>query len=251
MTTRSYFVVHETNYDYEHPVGLSRQIEEQTRSYETIPERVDRALALVRIDPGTGKPDARGWRSERGADGEERYFAEIVYPKEREDLLLHLSDMKRGEALAFGFHYEPYNFDSNPEKSFFEQVLHALDEDPDDVEDIYFTGALTNPAQTEFFVEYRDEKGKWRRYTPDFVIRKKPTEGGAPGSGRVLIVEVKREHDRAHPVDGESGSKARAVRNWGHLDPEQLRYEMIFTGTESIARDGMEPALRFTREGST
>src|SRR5262249_19073714 len=26
MTTRSYIVVHETNYEYEHPVGLSRQI---------------------------------------------------------------------------------------------------------------------------------------------------------------------------------------------------------------------------------
>ena len=234
-----------------HLDGLSRQIEDQTRSYETIEERVDRALALVRIDPGTGKPDARGWRFERGANGEERYFAEIVYPKEREDLLLSLADLKRGEARDFGFHYEPYNFDSNPEKSFFDQVLHALDEDPDDVEDVYFTGALTNPAQTEFFVEYKDEKGKWRRYTPDFVIRKKPPEGGTPGSGRVLIVEVKRERDRAHPVDGESGRKAAAVRKWEGLDPQKLRYEMIFTGTESVARDGIEPALRFIREGPT
>ena len=118
------------------------------------------------------------------------------------------------------------------------------------MEDVYFTGALTNPSQTEFFVEYKDEKGKWRRYTPDFVIRKKPPEGAAPGSGRVLIVEVKRERDRAHPVDGESGSKARAVRNWERVDPEGLRYEMIFTGTDSIARDGIEPVLRFIREGS-
>jgi len=231
-----------------HLDGLSRQIEDQTQSYETIEERVDRALALVRIDPGTGKPDPSGWRSERGQDGEERYFAEIVYPKDREGLLLSISDLKRGEARDFGFHYEPYNFDSNPEKSFFEQVLHALDEDPDDVEDVYFTGALTNSAQTEFFVEYKDEKGKWRRYTPDFVIRKKPPEGGAPGSGRVLIVEVKREDARNHRVDGEDGAKARAVRSLEKLDPKRIKYEMIFTGTASIARDGMEPALRFIRE---
>jgi len=231
-----------------HLDALSRQIEDQTRSYETIEERVDRALALVRIDPGTGKPDPRGWRSERGTNGEERYFAEIVYPKEREGLLLRLSDMKHMQTPGFGFHYDPYNFDSNPEKSFFDQILQALDEDPDDVEDVYFTGALTNPSQTEFFVEYKDEKGKWRRYTPDFVIRKKPPEGAAPGSGRVLIVEVKRERDRAHPVDGEGGRKAAAVRKWEGLDPERLRYEMIFTGTESVARDGMEPALRFVRK---
>ena len=30
---------------------------------------------------------------------------------------------------------------------------------PDEVEDIYFTGALTDPAKTEFFVEYKDDKG--------------------------------------------------------------------------------------------
>ena len=65
------------------------------------------------------------------------------------------------------------------------------------MEDIYFTGALTDPAKTDFFVEYKDDKGKWRRYTPDFVIRKKPEKGRKTGSGKVFIVEIKREHDRA------------------------------------------------------
>jgi len=49
---------------------------------------------------------------------------------------------------------------------------------------------------------------------------------------------------------GETGRKAAAVPKWEDLDPERLRYEMIFMATESIARDGLEPALRFIREGS-
>lgn len=39
------------------------------------------------------------------------------------------------------------------------------------------------------------------------MIRGKPAAGGAPGSGRTLIVKIKREYDRAHPVDGEKYNK--------------------------------------------
>ncbi len=88
----------------------------------------------------------------------------------------------------FGFHYNPYNSDSNPEKSFFEQLLEHIGLHPDKVEDIYFTGAITDPRKTDFFVEYKDEDGKWHRYTPDFIIRRK--------DGKCLIVEIKAEDDR-------------------------------------------------------
>ena len=91
-------------------------------------------------------------------------------------------------------------------------MLEELKLRPSDVEEIYFTGAFTNPARTDFFVEYKDDKGKWRRYTPDFLIRKRPQVGAQPGTGPVLIVEIKREHDRDHPVDGEKGRKAMAIR---------------------------------------
>ncbi len=67
---------------------------------------------------------------------------------------------------------------------------------------------------------------KWRRYTPDFIIRKKVTEGAEPGSGRVCIVEVKAERERAHPNDGERGRKAMALREWEDLYPDRLKYEM-------------------------
>lgn len=222
-----------------HVDELGRQIEAQTRFYEVKEETVEVALALV-------KPD--GFDHETNADGAECYTAEIVYPKAREALLLRWEQLQTKNPADFGFHYSPYDFDSNPEKSFFEQMLAHLNLTPAEVEDIYFTGALTDPAKTDFFVEYKDEKGKWRRYTPDFLIRRKPGRGRKRGTGRVYIVEIKREHDRAHPVDGESGRKALALRKWEGLNPDRLRYEIIFTDTDTIPADGMQNVRRFAEE---
>ncbi len=132
--------------------------------------------------------------------------------------------------------------------SFFEQVLSLANERPEDVEDVYFTGftgALTDPARTELFVEYRDAAGKVRRYSPDVVIRKKAPPGQPAGSGRVLIVEVKREHDRDHPVDGQSGLKAMAARRWEKLDLDRLKYVMVFTPSEAVTADQMQPSRAF------
>ena len=151
-----------------HLGDLGSQIEEQTRFYEVKEEKVDVALALV-------KPD--GFQLERDASGAELYTAEIVYPKDREKLLLSWEAMKKENPGDYGFHYAPYNFDSNPEKNFFEQMLVQLNMKPDEVEDVYFTGAITDPAKTDFYVEYKDDKGKMRRYTPDFVIRREAEAG--------------------------------------------------------------------------
>ncbi len=212
-----------------HLRDLARQIEEQTCNYEVHEERVERALALVRPE---------GFERELDASGVEVYTAEIIYPKDREHLLLACEALRDNEG-NFGFHYTPYNFDSNPEKDFFEQMLRELNQRPEDIEDIYFTGALTDPAKTDFYVEYKDDKGKWRRYTPDFVIRRK--------DDKTLIVEIKREHDREHPVDGERGRKALALRKWEDLNPERLRYEMIFTPEDTIPYDRMTNARAFVR----
>jgi len=212
-----------------HLPTLMQQIEEHTTNYEVHEEKVERALALVRPE---------GFESEIDASGTEVYTAEILYPKDRENLLLHCQALRDNQG-NFGFHYTPYRFDSAPEKSFFEQMLRELNQRPDEVEDIYFTGALTDPLRTDFFVEYKDDKGKWRRYTPDFVIRRK--------DGKTLIVEIKREHDREHPVDGEKGRKALALRKWEELDPERLRYEMIFVAEETVPYDRLSTARAFVR----
>lgn len=215
---------------------LAGQIEAQTRAYEVKEEQVDVALALV-------KPE--GFSRNVDASGMEIYTADIVYPKDREHLLLSWETMKTHNAGGFGFHYSPYDFDSNPEKSFFEQMLGHLNLTAGEIEDIYFTGAVTDPNKTDFYVEYKDEKGKWRRYTPDFVIRRKPGKGKKSGSGTVFIVEIKAERERAHPLDGEHGRKALALRKWEALNPGRLRYQMIFTSTDTVTADQLQEARRF------
>jgi type III restriction enzyme len=216
-----------------HLEPLASQIEEKTRHYEVTEEEHEVALALV-------KPS--GFTLEMGNDGAECYVAEISYPKSREHLLLSWESLRDRNPGNFGFHYTPYNFDSNPEASFFEQVLRHLNLRPDDVDDLYFTGAITDAAKTDFFIEYRDEDGRMRRYVPDFVIRRK--------DGKVYIVEVKREYDRDHPIQGENGAKAMAIRRLADVDPERLRYEMIFTSTDQVTADQTAGARAFV-EGTS
>ncbi len=225
-----------------HVEGIARQIEAQTRDYEVKEERVDVALALVRTI---------GFEKEVNASGAEVYTAEIVFPKDREKYLKFITDFGGGVAGDVSFHYEPYNFDSSPEIDFLDKLLAELGESRDSIEGAYFTGALTDPNKTDFFVEYKDDKGKWRRYTPDFIIRKKPAKGGKPGTGKVFIVEIKREHDRAHPVDGRDGLKARAVRKWEKLNPDRLKYQMIFTATETVPGEKMTAVRKFINEEAT
>ena len=119
-------------------------------------------------------------------------------------------------------------------------MLDHLKLHPDEVEDIYFTGAITDPQKTDFFVEYKGEDGGWHRYSPDFVIRRK--------DGRCLIVEIKKEHDRSHPVDGENGLKAIATRKWVGLNPDLLKYEMIFTTGEEVGFDQTLVARKFVEK---
>jgi predicted nucleotidyltransferase len=218
---------------------LAQQIERHTRHYETREERVDVALALVRRE---------GFVRETGSDGVAVYTAQIAYPVDKQGLLLWWED-KRGEnSKDLGFHYSPLDFDSTPEMSFFEQVLRELNIRPTEVEDVYFTGGITDPAKTDFFVEYKDDTGKWRRYTPDFVIRKKPPRGWPRGSGRVLIVEIKDERQRDHRLDGERGAKAMELRRWEELNPDRLRYQIIFTASDGVRSDQLKPVRQFAEE---
>ena len=156
--------------------------------------------------------------------------------------------MQSKNPADFGFHYSPYNFDSNPEKSFFEKLLEQLQLRREEIEDIYFTGALTDPGKTDFFVEYKDDTGHWRRYTPDFVIRKKPGKGHKRGTGRVLIVEVKDEKRRTDPLDGEAGRKAAAVKRWESLNPDRLRYEMVFAKEANVTNDETKQVRQWVEE---
>ena len=211
-----------------HLPALAKQIEEQTRRYEIEEEEVEVALALIRPE---------GFDEDRDDEGNVVYTAEITYRKDKEHLLLSWQEMMGQNDGDFGFHYDPYNFDSKPEQDFFRQMLHAINVAPEHVEDVYFTGGLTDPRKTEFHVEYKGEDGKWHRYSPDFVVRRK--------DGRCTIVEIKAERERAHPVDGEQGRKAMAIRSWEDLNPDTLQYEMIFTDSDSVGFNQLAPIREF------
>jgi type III restriction enzyme len=232
-----------------HMVALGEQLAEQNRRYEIHEEEVEWALALV-------KP--AGFTKSFDASGADVYVAEIGYPKDRERLL-HAAQVASVNPGGFGFHYDPYNFDSGPEMEFFQQVLREVNVQPSEVEDVYFTGGLTDPAKTDFHVDYRGEDDRWHRYTPDFIVRKRPRAGGRPGSGRVLIVEVKSQQFRAATEEDErrfgrgeeprtsEGRKSVALRRLVKLNPGRLRYELIFVST-SVSYDQLEPTRRFVRE---
>ncbi len=201
-----------------HVTALATQIETHTRDYEEVEEEIEVALALV-------KP--AGFRQETDGNGAPVFTAEIAYPKGKEHLLLPLSKLANVHRSAdLSFHYDPYNFDSQPEETLFEDVLTWLDVDAGEVEDVLFTGAITDPAKTDFWVDYKDTDGKWHRYTPDFLVRRK--------DGRVLVVEVKAENARGDAINGENGRKAMAIREWVDLNPETLGYEIVFAKTDRV-----------------
>lgn len=222
-----------------HIADLSRQIEQQFCAYEIKETKVEKALALI-------KPE--GFVREETAEGEVVYTAEIRVPKAN----LHLICNPKGS--SFGHHYTPYNFDSKPEMSFFaDHLLPHIEVHPDEVEDIYFTGGLTDPGKTDFFVEYKDDKGHWRNYFPDFVIRLK---GKGKKPGKCLIVEIKNAQWKATINDelkngkavSKEGRKAMAMTRWVDLNPERLKYQIIFAD-DALPNDEIAKAKAFVTEG--
>ena len=218
-----------------HLDALASQLEDQVRHYETESEEIEVALALVRPE---------GFAEEQDASGKPIRTAEITYRKDKADRLWQVEDASADYSGGFGFHYSPYNFDSLPEKDFLAKVLDTLKLDAGDIEDVYFTGALGRD-KTDFVVEYKGEDGRWHPYSPDFLIRRKPPAGGAPGSGRLLIVEIKSERMRNDATDGEKGRKAMAVREWEKLNPGRVAYEMLFTDTDTVANNDFAPVRTF------
>ncbi|MDY6877372.1 MAG: hypothetical protein SWK90_14370 [Chloroflexota bacterium] len=46
-------------------------------------------------------------------------------------------------------------------------------------------------------------------------------------------------------MDGENGRKAIALQKWVGLNPDRLKYEMIFTASDNVAFNQLTPARRF------
>lgn len=196
-----------------HANEIKKQVEEKLKNYKIIEEEVEIALALIK--PQHFNKEKR--------EKQTIYTTEIVYHKDKENLLLKYDKFREQNKgwyqLDFGFHYTPYNFDSNPEKDFFIQILNMLNENPADIEDIYFTGAITDPNKTDFLFEYKGKDGKYHNYTPDFLIKKK--------NGKMLIIEIK-----AEPYRDEE--KEKAIKEIEGLNPDKLKYEILITDRDEI-----------------
>ena len=212
-------------------VAIQEQIEKQVQQYKPVIEEIEQALALIKKE---------GFEEET-EKGKKVYVTEIRIQKDRmKDLLVDYKEMLmrlHQKQLTFGFHYSPYNFDSKPEKEFFEGILRELNQDPDDVEDIYFTGAITDPKKTDFIFEYKDNEGKWRNYSPDFLIRKK--------NGKMLIVEIKGS-DRA------SNDKVKAIRKEmkeiEKINLTRLKYEILEVSGDNLGFNEVQKVKKWIYE---
>jgi hypothetical protein len=62
---------------------------------------------------------------------------------------------KDGRTSHFGFHINPYNFDSKDELEMFYYLRSHLKES-ECINDVYFTGGITNEKHNEFFFDYQE-----------------------------------------------------------------------------------------------
>ena len=205
-----------------HLPELTRQIEQAVSAYEIVEERVEDALALVDLAGFTPPAEPGGY-----------YTTEITILKQRSDLIHPL----RG-AGAIGWHLDPYVFDSRPEATVYDRLLELAGLQSSQVRDIYFTGGITDPAQTDIRIEWRDAGGKLHHHTPDFLIHRQ--------DGRWVIVEVKNPQWResieqaitagAAPSSDEA-RKAVTMRRLADLNPERLQYRIVFPAEGALSAD--------------
>ena len=212
-----------------HLYGLFEQVEKQQANYETVEEKVTEAMALIRVQDENGKDIF-----EKDEDG--------VYVHHLRLLRRTYDQMRTGGLFAdreeypdehdLTFHYTPYNFDSEPERSFFRQTLSALNTNPDDVEAFLFTGGLTDPKKTDFHFEYMGEDKRYHRYFPDFVIVKK--------TGEFYVIEVKAERERG---DKAVEAKKKAVERLQKMQPDKFRYNVVYTSAPTLDAKSINPIV--------
>ena len=194
-----------------HLQDLFAQIEAQTTAYETVLEKITEALAIIKTMDENNRPIFE--KDENGY-----FYHTIRYNKNLTKHLLHQDDEKLANPNKLGFHYTPYNFDSDPEQDFFEKILPQLNLKQQEIQDIYFTGGLTNPNYSDFYFEWKDENGNYHNYFPDFLIVLK--------TQKFVIVEIKQV---GKEEDKEVENKKKAVEQIQNINPEKFRYEILYT----------------------
>ena len=210
-----------------HLYGLFGQVERQQANYATVEEKVTEAMALIRVQDENGKDIF-----EKDEDGV--YIHHLRLLKRTHDQMhangLFAKNEDYEDKHDLSFHYTPYNFDSEPERSFFRQILSSLNTSPDDVDAFLFTGGLTDLEKTDFHFEYMGEDNRYHRYFPDFVIVKK--------TGEFYIVEVKSESERG---DKTVEAKRKAVERLQKMQPDKFKYNIVYTSVTAISAEKIKP----------
>lgn len=224
----------------QHLYPLFQQVESQLQNYKVIEEEVTEALALIHTHDDEGKP-----LFEKDADG--CYIHRLRIQKSNAErmrkarLLFDEDDLPDEHGISF--HYAPYNFDTNPEREFFETILATLNLSVADVEIFLFTGGLTDTKKTDFHFEYKGTDGNYHRYFPDFVIVK--------NTGEFYIVEIKSERDRTNAT---VQAKNKAMERMEQLQSNAFfKYHVIYTDTAFIKEnfDDINSVLAWIRDDET
>lgn len=212
--------------------GLLEQIEEQTSGYKIEKRTTTEALALIRLIGANGEE-----LFERDAEGR---FHRIRYSKLFHDRLVAGGLMPKPEDPAYAdsrdlsFHYAPYNLASAPERAFLEQMLAALNQDPDDVAAFLYTGGVADVRKTDFHFEYKGVDDKYHRYFPDFILVKK--------TGEFYVVEIKADNMRG---DATVAAKEKAVEEIRALNPKKVRHEVIYCRNDAVDRGDLDKIRRW------
>jgi len=209
-----------------HLINLFEQVESQICNYTITTEEVEEALAIIRLNNFDGESNFK-------TDDEGRLYTEIRYTKGN-DINFLRKEKTDNNTNDFGFHYTPYNFDSSPEKDFYINLLNMINEKPEDVEDIYFTGALTDPNKTDFYFEYKGNDNQFHNYFPDFVIRKKAK---GKKESKFYIVEIKAENERDDTIVGEKGMKKLKMDELEKINKNRFKYEIVFVPGSTVPSD--------------
>ena len=222
-----------------HLTSLYQQVNEQLKNYKEVKEQVTEALALIHTHDNEGEP-----LFEEDADG--HYIHRLRLLKRTADRMksdrLLFDDEDLEDEHDISFHYAPYNFDTKPERDFFERILATLNMSVEDVEIFLFTGGLTDPKKTDFHFEYKGIDGNYHRYFPDFVIVKK--------TGEFYIVEIKSEKERK---DETVKAKRKAVERLEKLQPNaHFKYRVIYTAKSLLQEDaGINAVAAWIRNDGT
>ncbi len=196
-----------------HLQELFKQIDDKKQNYKTIEEITTRIIAIIKTEEGFQKSE----------DGK-YYYHTIKFKEKNSPIFKHNTNNSQ-----YGFHYEPYNFDSKPENDFFEKILNITNSKAKDIEDIYFTGGLTTPDKTDLHFQYKGQDGKYHQYYPDFLIKKK--------SGEIFIVEIKAEKERE---DFDVKAKEKAVQEIANINENKIKYVVLYTTGETISTSDKE-----------